>query len=80
MPRSIHSPAYHRLCTFLIQSRESEGLTQDELADRLGRPQSFVSKYERGQRRLDVVELIEIAEALRIDPHKALDAVLNARS
>jgi len=42
-------------------------MTQFQLAERLGRPQSFVSKYERGERRLDFVEVFEIAEALRVD-------------
>jgi len=51
-----------------IQARKSTGLTQVELADRLGRPQSFVSKYERGERKLDVVEFCEVCRALGIDP------------
>jgi transcriptional regulator with XRE-family HTH domain len=55
-------------------------MTQQQLADRLHRPQSYVSKYERGQRRLDVVEMIEIAEVLNVDPHHLVDEVLNARS
>ena len=42
-------------------------MTQAQLAERLERPQSFVSKYERGERRLDFVEVFEIAEALRVD-------------
>ncbi|HMD75760.1 MAG TPA: helix-turn-helix transcriptional regulator [Terracidiphilus sp.] len=52
----------------LIQARKSAGLTQVGLADRLGRPQSFVSKYERGERRLDVIEFCEVCHALGIDP------------
>jgi transcriptional regulator with XRE-family HTH domain len=52
----------------LIQGRRSAGLTQMDLGDRLGRPQSFVSKYERGERRLDVVEFCEVCSALDIDP------------
>lgn len=51
-----------------IQARKSAGLTQMGLADRLGRPQSFVSKYERGERKLDVIEFCEVCRALEIDP------------
>lgn len=51
-----------------IQARKSSGLTQVGLADRLGRPQSFVSKYERGERKLDVIEFCEVCRALEIDP------------
>jgi len=52
----------------LIQARNAAGLTQAKLAERLRRPQSFVSKYERGERRLDIGEFIEVAGALGIDP------------
>jgi transcriptional regulator with XRE-family HTH domain len=51
-----------------IAARKSACLTQVGLADRLGRPQSFVSKYERGERRLDVIEFCEVCHALEIDP------------
>jgi transcriptional regulator with XRE-family HTH domain len=43
------------------------GLSQEEVARRLRRPQSFVSKYENGERRLDIIELIEVAEAIGFD-------------
>lgn len=56
----------------LIESRRSAGLTQAELSQRLKRPQSFVSKYERGERRLDVVEFGDVAKALGIDPLRFL--------
>ena len=52
----------------LIAARRSAGLTQDEVAKRLARPQSFVAKYEGGERRLDVVEFIALARALEQDP------------
>lgn len=52
----------------LVDARQSAGLTQVQLARRLRRPQSFVSKYENGERRLDVVEFLEVARALRVDP------------
>jgi transcriptional regulator with XRE-family HTH domain len=51
-----------------IQARKNAGLTQVGLAERLGRPQSFVSKYERGERKLDVIEFCEVCRALKIDP------------
>jgi transcriptional regulator with XRE-family HTH domain len=52
------------LGTVLKDIRESAGLRQVELAERLGQPQSFISKYESGERRLDVVEAVAVCEAL----------------
>jgi transcriptional regulator with XRE-family HTH domain len=68
MSRSIHSPSYANLRELLVVARRSAGLTQDEVARRLERPQSFVAKYEGGERRLDVVEFIALARALEQDP------------
>ena len=64
--------AYKRFRELLIEARNNGGLTQADLAARLGRPQSFVSKYERGERRLDVVEFGDVAKALGIDPVRFL--------
>jgi transcriptional regulator with XRE-family HTH domain len=50
----------------LLNIREEGGLWQTEVARRLGRPQSFVSKYESDQRRLDLIELEEVCHALGI--------------
>ncbi len=50
--------------------KSAAGLTQEELADRLERPQSYVSKYENGQRRLDVDGFLNVAEAIGCDPVK----------
>jgi transcriptional regulator with XRE-family HTH domain len=58
---------YNRFRLSLIEARKLKDLTQVELANKLKRPQSFVSKYERGERRLDVIEFFEVARALRID-------------
>jgi transcriptional regulator with XRE-family HTH domain len=60
-------------------ARRARGLTQVQLAGALGRPQSFVSKYERGERRLDFVEVLEITEALKADVGD-LVAELNRRA
>ncbi|MGC8634756.1 MAG: helix-turn-helix domain-containing protein [Candidatus Limnocylindrales bacterium] len=67
MTRSVFSPTYGRLRELLIRARRTQGLTQAQLATRVGRRQSFVSKYERGERRLDLVEVLEIADALALD-------------
>jgi len=65
--------AYKKLRELLVEVRRAAGLTQAELSQQLNRPQSFVSKYERGERRLDVVEFGEVARALGVDPVKTLD-------
>ncbi|MBK1785986.1 helix-turn-helix domain-containing protein [Prauserella cavernicola] len=66
MEKSIYSAEYQRLCQLLRDARHDAGLTQVQVASRLGVPQSFVSKYESGERRLDVVELRHVLEALEI--------------
>ena len=60
--------AQKRFRELLVEARKDTDLTQAELSSRLNRPQSFVSKYERGERRLDVVEFGEVARALGVDP------------
>jgi len=67
MVRSVFTPSYARLRRLLVTARESQGLTQHDLAKRLRKPQSFVSKYERGERRIDVVEFLHIADAIGVD-------------
>jgi transcriptional regulator with XRE-family HTH domain len=57
-----------KLRALLVEARERADLTQTELAARLRRPQSFVSDYEAGQRRIEVAEFILIARALGLDP------------
>jgi len=62
--KSIHSARQRELTALLRSLRDEAGLNQTELAGRLGKPQSFVSKYEAGERRLDVIELEQICIAL----------------
>ena len=64
--------SYKRLRELLVEARKRAALTQAELSSRLHRPQSFVSKYERGERRLDVIEFGQVARALGIDPVRVL--------
>ncbi|KQM18431.1 XRE family transcriptional regulator [Novosphingobium sp. Leaf2] len=73
MSRSVFSEPYGAFLQALIEGRRTAQLRQVDLADRLGKPQSFVSKYENGERRLDVVEFLAIAKLLGLDPHNLID-------
>lgn len=66
--KSIFTGEYEVFLQRLISARKAADITQQELARRLGKPQSFVSKYERRERRLDVVEFVRICRALGVDP------------
>jgi transcriptional regulator with XRE-family HTH domain len=70
--KTVHSADQRAFCALMIAARKSAGLTQHALARRLGRPQSFVAKYEGGERRLDVVEFVAIIRAIGGDPIKLL--------
>jgi transcriptional regulator with XRE-family HTH domain len=73
MRKSIHSPEQQVLRDLLRDLRREAGLKQTEVADRLGRPQSFVSKYEAGERRLDLIELRSVCAVLGTDVHELLN-------
>lgn len=66
MAKGIHEERYRALIAVLAEGRRRAGLNQTKLAAMLGKRQQFVSKYESGERRLDVVEFIDIASALGI--------------
>lgn len=78
MPSIRRSPAHLDLCRILAERRAAAGLSQTALAERLGRRQSFVSKVENGERRLDVVELIEFAGGLGCRPEEILTDLRHA--
>jgi transcriptional regulator with XRE-family HTH domain len=70
MQKSLKSAEYARLIAMLVAVREKAGIRQQPLADKLGKPQSFIAKYEGGERRIDLIEFIAIARALDADPMK----------
>lgn len=66
------SPEYRRFCRLLKDAREEAGITQVALAKRLRKYQSYVAKYESGERRLDVIEFVRICRVLALDPAKVM--------
>lgn len=80
MTKSVFTAAYDAFCRQLVAERKKAGMTQAALAEVLGKPQSFVSKYERGERRLDVVEFVQIAAAIGLDPHDLIDGLMKYKA
>ena len=76
MSRSIHSDQYRTLTALLVETRKSSGLTQQQVADGLGKPQSYVAKVEGNERRIDVVEFIALAKMLGVDPADLFNTIL----
>jgi len=74
--KSVHTPDQAAFCELMVGARKAAGLTQHALARLLKKPQSFVAKYEGGERRLDVVEFIAIARALGADPLRLMAALV----
>ncbi len=66
MAKSVYTRDYRVFLKQLRAAREASGLTQREVADRLGRSQSFVAKCEQGHNRVDVAQLVEFCRALGV--------------
>ena len=73
--KSLFSPEYDRFLVLLRKARMDAGLTQTQAAAKLKRPQSFVSKCESGERRVDVVELTQFCTAYMADPVKFIQSL-----
>lgn len=66
MDKTVHSEAYKRVLREFRAARKAQGVSQSDLADRIAETQSFVSKCERGERRIDVVELAIFCRAIGV--------------
>ncbi|WP_233829200.1 helix-turn-helix domain-containing protein [Paraburkholderia sp. ZP32-5] len=73
MTHPLHDHRYPLIARLLTELRKQRGLLQQDVADRLDRTQTFVSKYESGVRRIDLIELLDILRALDADPHDFID-------
>ena len=76
----VQQKEYKTVGAALASARKRAGLTQQQLAHLLRKPQSFVSNYEKGQRRIDVLELIRIADALDDDSRDVFADILARRA
>ena len=73
--KSFHADEYRAFVRRLVAARKEAGLTQQELASRLDKHQSFVSKFERSERRLDILEFITVCRALGVDTYSIISEV-----
>lgn len=65
---SLHGDSYAAFVRLLVDRRKTSGLSQQDVADALGWPQSFIAKIEKKERRIDVVELVRLAAVVGFDP------------
>ena len=75
VPRDLRQPRYARLRQLVTQARKAAGLSQAAVAEKLGRPQSYIADIERNERRIDVIEFLALAEAIGFDPLGVLEEV-----
>lgn len=68
MPKPIHTERHRKFRALLVAERKAHGLTQTQIAAKLDKPPSYVAKYELGERRLDVLEFLDVAAAIGFDP------------
>lgn len=79
MNKTLGSERHEALIKLLKKRRKAAGLSQEELAERMGEYQSFVARMESGQRRVDVVEFLSLAAILKFDAKTALTEIANVK-
>jgi len=77
MPQSVFSGEHSKVVATLIAARKSAGLTQAEVAERIGKDQTFISLIERSQPRVDVLEFYALARAMNADPAALYAELIN---
>ena len=75
MSGALNSQPYRKLLRLLAEARREAGLTQADVAKYMKRPQSFVSKYESGERRLDVVEFVQVCRAVGLSATETIASI-----
>lgn len=80
MAKSTASARYQKLLDLLLEERIKLGLLQKDLGKKMGKPQSFVSKVERGERRIDPAEMVDFCSALELDPAQIITEIAKVAS
>lgn len=75
MTKSIFTNNYQLLLQLLVTARKKSGITQQQLAKKLGKNQSYISKYENAERRLDIIEVIAISKAINFNPVELMNDI-----
>ena len=75
MPRALSSPSHTVLRRLLVNARKDAQLTQQQVAAKLGLPQSYVSKYENGERKLDVIEFLAVCDVLGVSTTEIIENI-----
>ena len=78
--KTLSSAEHKAFCALMIETREAAGLTQVQLAKKLRKSQSFIAKYEGGERRIDVIEFLIITRAIGADPVSLLRTLVQRTS
>ena len=74
--KALRSPRHRALCAVLAAARKAAGLSQQELALRLKTSQTVIARIEIGERRIDVIEFIDLSRALKIDPREIVSQLM----
>lgn len=75
--KTLRSRRHRALCATLVSARKASRLSQQELATRIKTSQTVIARIEIGERRIDVIEFIDLAKALRLDPRTLLTDLLD---
>jgi DNA-binding XRE family transcriptional regulator len=78
MPKSLYSERHQKLARMLLARRKASGMTQAEVARALGRHQPFIANIENGERRVDLIELLELSEIIGSDIQEVIEELKNA--
>ena len=68
MVKTIYQESYQAFIKQLVLARKAAGLTQMQVAEKLSKPQSYIAKVEGADRKLDVMEFVELCQAINVDP------------